>query len=182
MQGGDRQLEAAGQQQQRQDPATLPGTELGLGQRLVTEIDAVAVEPAQGQDSGQQAEPGDGAVEHESDGGPGPPPSAPNGHQQGRGNQHQLEGQHKQQGVAGQECPYHPQVGGQQQAEEQARAGLVDRGDENRQRGQQGRQQHQRQAQAIQAQIQSQPQFRQPGLVEVAGGIPPTEQPQQQLQ
>jgi hypothetical protein len=59
---------------------------------------------------------------------------------------------------------------------------LIDRGDENRQRGQQGSQQHQRQAQAVQAQIQSQPQFRQPGLVEVAGGIPPTEQPQQQLQ
>ena len=80
MQGGDRQLEAAGHQQQSQDQAAVPGTELDLGQRLVTEIDAVAVEPAQGQHGGQQAKPGDRAVEQKADGGPGPPRSAPDCH------------------------------------------------------------------------------------------------------
>ena len=193
MQRHHRQLQPEAQQQQGQHPGLRRRGEAAAGQGLEAEIHRrgstgqgtglarALAEPAEGQHSGQQAEAGDGPVQQEAHGGPGPALAAPDGHQQGGGDQHQLEGQHKQQGVLGQEGADHAQVGGQQQRVVEPGATLVDGGGEHRHRREQGREQHQRQRESIKAELQPQAQARQPAQGQVGRRLAPGQQPHRQL-
>ena len=187
MQGHHRQLDAETEHQQGQHPALGRGRQGRGGQGLEAEAHGgvgaggALPEPAKGQHAAQQAEARHRPIEQEAHGGPGTALAAPDRHQQGGGDQHQLEGQHEQKGVAGQERPHHPQVGGQHQGEIETGAALVCGGGQHRHGGDQGREQHQRQRQPIEAQIQAQPQPGQPFDRQGSGRLAPGQQAHQQL-
>ena len=187
MQGHHRQLDAETEHQQGQHPALGRGRQGRGGQGLEAEAHGgvgaggALTEPAEGQYAAQQAEARHRPIEQEAHGGPGTALAAPDRYQQGGGDQHQLKCQHEQQGVAGQESPHHPQVGGQHQGEIKARAALVCGGGQHRHGGNQAREQHQRQRQPIEAQIQTQPQPGHPFEGQGSGRLAPGQQAHQQL-
>ena len=187
MQGHHRQLDAETEHQQGQHPALGRGRQGRGSQGLEAEThggigaSSALAEPAEGQHATQQAQARHRPIEQKAHGGPGTALAAPDRHQQGGGDQHQLKGEHEQQGVAGQERPHHPQVGGQHQGEIKARAALVCGGGQHRHGGNQAREQHQRQRQPIEAQIKAQTQPGQPFEGQGSGRLAPGQQAHHQL-
>ena len=175
------QLQPEGQQQQGQDPALGGRRQRGGGELVEAETEARLVQPAQGEHRRQQGQTGDGPIEKEADGRSGAPLPAPDGHQQGGGDQDQLVGQHEQQGVAGEERPHQAHIGGEQQREEQTGPVLLGGSRQHRQSREQRGQHHQGQRQAIEAEVEGQAEAGQPGLVQRRRRLAPAQQRQQQL-